>query len=58
LSERDRDAGKRRIAPAIGIAVDRLGALEGAIGHYRVERVQLRVERGDPGQRLAADLGG
>src|SRR5436190_1146299 len=49
--ERHRDAGQWTVAPAIAVAIERGGALEGALGDHRVERVQQRIVRGDAGKR-------
>ena len=56
--ERHGDAGERRVAKPVAIAVDVGGTRQRLIGHHRVERVQGAVGRRDPIQRLAAHVHG
>src|SRR5262249_50694269 len=52
----DGHAGERRVAPARRVAIERLGARQGAIAGDGVERVERGIDRVDARQRVAADL--
>ena len=56
--ERDRHADQRAIAPSVEIAIDLGRALERLFARHGVERVQRRVDRLEPVERLAADVAG